>query len=131
MADDTTDAVKDRFAQRFDNEDQSENAESEQTDHSDTQVKNDTQAENEQRSKNAETANIKAEWTNHSVYLEDDLASQLSRSYKRLDLELDEQYDLSIKKTRHYYPLIVKLGLDRLGELESEDIKEELEHIDS
>lgn len=130
MSDDATDAVKDRFAQRFD----SVTDESEENDEIEKGAKNDTQSNGEQsseNSKNNKAVNVKSEWTNHSVYLADELASELSRSYKRLDLDLDEEYDLSIKKTRHYYPLIVKLGLERLEELESKEIKEELERIES
>lgn len=117
MANETSDSVKDRFAQRFENENSNQEQKS-KTDQTD------------QSSKKEKTANIKQAWANHSFYMPEQLASELSTSYKILDLELDQEQNLSIQKTRHYYPLIVKLGLDRLDELDSEEVKEELEQLE-
>lgn len=113
MADDGTgDAVKDRFASRFESE---ENR------------KNEQGPKNPKNEKASETVNVKREWSNHSFYLPDALADTLGRRYKYLDLELDEEFGVSIQKTRHYYPLIVELGLERLDELEPEEVKERVE----
>ncbi|MFC6825234.1 hypothetical protein [Halopelagius fulvigenes] len=124
MVNDTSDSVKDRFAERFEGE-------------KDEKEKNEENSAKEQTSKNSvkakkdKVSNIKEEWQNHSVYLDNELADRFGMGYKRLDLELGQDYGLSIKKTRHYYPLIVKLGLDKLEELESEEVKEELEELES
>lgn len=120
MSDETGDSVKDRFARRFDDE-ESDPVENERRKGKD---------DREKKAKNGKTVNIKSSWTNHSVYLDDELASSLGREYKRLDLDLDEEYGLSIQKTRHYYPLVVKLGLDRLDGLSSKEVKEELERLE-
>ncbi|SEP32367.1 hypothetical protein SAMN04487948_1524 [Halogranum amylolyticum] len=127
MANETGDSVKDRFAQRFgdENDEKAERVKNEQ------QEKKAEKAKNVKDSKNEKTVNIKSEWTNHSIYLNDELASSLSHNYKRLDLDLDQDYGLSIKKTRHYYPLIVKLGLERLEELESKEVKERIEELEA
>lgn len=125
MSDDTKDAVKDKFAQRFENEDKSsqtpEEAKTSKPDQISGAAKN---------AKTVEKVNIKEDWKNHSFYLPDELADDLTSHYKRLDWELDDELDQEFKKTRHYYPLIVALGLDQLEGLESEDIKERLEDIE-
>ncbi|SEP24488.1 hypothetical protein SAMN04487948_1261 [Halogranum amylolyticum] len=126
MANETGDSVKDRFAQRFDDEND-EKSENEQNENQEKKEKKERMVKS---SKNEKAVNIKSEWTNHSIYLNGDLASSLSHNYKRLDLDLDQDYGLSIKKTRHYYPLIVKLGLERLEELESKEIKERIEELE-
>ncbi|ESP89789.1 hypothetical protein [Candidatus Halobonum tyrrellensis] len=124
MANETGDSVKDRFAKRFEDETE-QSAERETTENRDQSSK----TENTSKTDRTEIS-PKNDWTNHSVYLSDDLASSLSRSYKRLDLDLDEEYGLSIKKTRHYYPLIVELGLEQLDDLDSKEVKDRLERLE-
>lgn len=126
MSDNPGDDVKSRFAERFEND---ETAENEQTEQTSKTVKNEQTEKNSASEQKQEKANIKQEWTNHSFYLPDELTDDLSRQYKYLDLELDEEFGLSIQKTRHYYPLIVTLGLQRLDELSSKEIKGELEEL--
>lgn len=126
MSNNTSDSVKDRFAERFEGEEdeQSENEQQEKT-----EQKKKTE-EQKKSSKKEKKVNTKKDWTNHSIYLNNVLAADLSRSYKRLDLDLDEEYGKSIKKTRHYYPLIIKLGLERLEELEVKEVKEKIESME-
>lgn len=119
MADDGTgDAVKDRFASRFESEGNQKNEQS----------PND--GKDSKNAKASETVNIKREWSNHSFYLPDALADTLGRRYKYLDLELDEEFGVPIQKTRHYYPLIVELGLERLDELEPKEVKDRVEELE-
>ena len=73
--------------------------------------------------------NVKKEWRALSVYLPDELESDLSRTYKRLDWELEADQGISIKKTRHYYPLVVELGLERLEEMESNEIEDRIDAL--
>ena len=126
-----SDDVKNRFAERFEND---EKAEKEQTEQRSKTVKEDDYDQTAKASAGEQTGkkvNIKQEWTNHSVYLPDELTDSLGRRYKYLDLDLDEEFDLSIQKTRHYYPLIVKLGLERLDELSSKEVKGKLAELES
>lgn len=124
MSNEPGDSVKDRFAKRFEDE-KDRNTDQERNE------KEDQNSKTEDSSKNSrERTSPKNDWTNHSVYLSDNLASSLSRSYKRLDLNLDEEYGLSIKKTRHYYPLIVKLGLEQLDGLDSKEVKDRLDELE-
>ena len=134
MPDKPSDDVKSRFAARFENDETGEPDENEQypkTAKISQDSKNQHTPNSSKDKKSSKTVNVKEAWTNHSVYLPDNLTDDLGRQYKYLDLELDEEFGISIQKTRHYYPLVVKLGLERLNELESKDIKEQLEKLAS
>lgn len=131
MAGNPSDDVKSRFAQRFENDESGKTGKNDQTAKTGKRAGAEKNDKNDQRSKNKKTINIKEAWTNHSVYLPNDLTSELGRQYKYLDLELDEEFGQSIQKTRHYYPLIVQLGLERLEGLESKEAKERLDELES
>ena len=157
MSDDTKDTVKDKFAQRFENEttdkqdapavineqatqpehahdaDRAKNAQDAKNMENDEASENDRIAENagsEEHAKASQPIRIKDAWPNHSVYLPEDTADVLSATYKKLDWQLDAEYGLDIKKTRHYYPLVVQLGLERFEELDQEEVKERIERIE-
>ncbi|RLM52950.1 hypothetical protein DVK07_21460, partial [Halorubrum sp. Atlit-26R] len=72
--------------------------------------------------------NIKKEWNVRSFYLDDDLDDEVTTTFKRLDLALSEsKSDVDLKKTRHFYPLLVELGLEQVDEMDVEDITQRLE----
>lgn len=138
MSDETADDVKDKMAKRFESEENAEKDEREKTEKSDETEKSSKLAKTSKTTKNNEPeengesgseVTIKDAWTNHSVYLDDELADTLSSQYKKLDWQLDDEYDLSIQKTRHYYPLVVALGLERVAELDSKEIKERIDDL--
>lgn len=54
--------------------------------------------------------NVKTEWRAHTVYLNNHLSHKLSKTYKKLRWLLAD-FDFEMEKTRHYYPLVVHLGL--------------------
>lgn len=116
------DEIDDRLSKRFgDDDDNTANKEQ-----SDMSSQSDNHSSTSQKSQNAQ--NIKKEWNVRSFYLDDDLERELTTAFKRLDLELAEtDTDINLKKTRHFYPLIVRLGLDKLEELEVTEVTEKLE----
>jgi hypothetical protein len=114
----TDDEIADRLSKRFDNE-------------TDDNTSKDSPV-NSQRDEKAQTSqkaqNIKKEWNVRSFYLDDDLDDQLTTAFKRLDLDLAESdRDLNLKKTRHFYPIIIELGLEQLDELDAADLIERLD----
>jgi len=122
------DELNDRMSWRFESGDGSED------DSKSGMSSNSSQTSKSNRSsKNAQKAqNIKEEWNVRSFYLDDDLDSELTTAFKRLDLDLSEaDSDIDLKKTRHFYPLIVELGLERLEEMERTEVTEQLESKDS
>lgn len=123
MTDGPNDDVKNRFASRFENEDEDEDGAS-QTEQTDQKSRSSRNAGKTQTVKN-----VKTEWNTSTFYLDDELSSRLNRLYKKLDWQLADEYDVSLSKTRHYYPLVVQLGLEELDSLDSSEVKERLEDL--
>lgn len=125
-----SDELDDRLSRRFGGE------EDEESDQSSQQSQNDTNSTQSQSDKNAQSSqkaqNVKKEWNVRSFYLDDTLDSDLTTAFKRLDLELSEaNAGVNLKKTRHFYPLLVELGLERLEEMDITEVTEQLESKDS
>lgn len=119
MADDDLD---DRLSRRFEG---GEGDESDDTgiDMSSTPSQSDKKSQTSQKAQN-----IKKEWNVRSIYLDDDLDSRVTTAFKRLDLDVSEsEADIDLKKTRHFYPMLVQLGLERLEEMEVTEVTERLE----
>jgi len=111
----TDDEIDDRLSKRFKSDD--------------SDATNDMKSQpdrNAGKSQNAQnTTNIKKEWNVRSFYPSDDLDDDVTTAFKRLDLDLDgTDADIDLKKTRHFDPLIIELGLERL---ESMEVTEHLE----
>ena len=117
--------IDDRLSKRFGDDDDDEANEATE----DTNSKIDSRSKTSQNAQNNKKAqNVKKEWNVRSFYLNDDLDSSLTTAFKRLDLDIDEtDSDINLQKTRHFYPLIVKLGLERLEELEVTEVTERIE----
>jgi len=124
MADDDLD---DRLSRRFENAPNDENEETSETSEPDMSS---STSQKEQKAQKAR--NVKKEWNVRSFYLSDDLDSRLSTAFKRLDLDLSEaDSEIDLKKTRHFYPLLVELGLERLEQMDVTEVTERLEGKDS
>ena len=129
MSDETGEDVKSRFARRFDDDGDESSEDEPAVDNGGARTdRNAMNAGTEQKSKRAK--NVKKEWNAKSVYLPNEIERFLSRTYKKLDWQLDEDEGISIKKTRHYYPLVIMLGLERLESMESTEIKDRLEELE-
>ena len=113
-----TDDLDDRLSERFESDD---------TD-AGTDSQNAQKSQKTQNKITPDSGNVKRDWNVRSVYLDDELDDQLTTAFKRLDLELSEAgSDLQLKKTRHFYPLVVALGLEQLERMESSEVTERLE----
>jgi len=109
--------VTDRVADRF------------ETDTGDSQSDKKTQkAKNAQHSEK-DLPNVKEAWSAKSVYLPDDIKQDLEKAYKQLDLELDDDLE-QFEKTRHFYPLLIMEGIERMESKESEELIERLGEVD-
>ena len=123
-----SDDIDDRLSKRFESSKTADEQQDDSTESSEFNQDSQTSqtANNSQKSKKAQ--NIKKEWNVRSIYLDDDLDRQLLTAFKRLDLELSEaQTDINLKKTRHFYPLLVELGLERLESMDITEVTEQLE----
>lgn len=123
------DEVADRLTRRFEDDEEDGGEDSESTEsvqaQQDKRSKNDKQAQNPMHVKN-----VKDEWPATSVYLPEFLNSSLSTTYKRADLDFEEEFGKSLQKTRYYYPLVVKLGLERIESMEAQDLQERIEGLE-
>ena len=121
--------LDDRLSRRFDDDSPEDNDNSESESDSDHASSKSQSSRNSQKSQKPQ--NVKKEWNVRSIYLDDTLESELTTMFKRLDLELSEaDTDVELQKTRHFYPLIIELGLERLEEMDVTEITDQLESTD-
>ena len=124
--------VRDRLSARFDDERTSDGQDSQHEGDSDTTAGDDEDSNTSMNEGNAWTSkNVKKDWNATTVYLPDELDQAMTTAYKRTDLELSAEFDHSIKKTRHYYPLLIALGMEQLESMESNEVMEALEGMSS
>ena len=124
--------VRDRLSSRFDDEESSSEQGSQTERDENTSGGNDEDPNTSMNERNAwASKNVKKDWNATTIYLPDDLNQAMTTAYKRTDLELSAEYDHSIKKTRHYYPLLIALGMEQLESMESNEVMEELEEMSS
>lgn len=120
---DGRDDVTDRVASRFGSDDDEEDN-TPKTSEDDMNVQNSSKASNSQS-----VMNVKNAWRAKTVYLPDSLHDDLGTAYKRLDLDLDDDFN-ELRKTRHFYPLLVAVGLEQMESMEREEVISVLEGID-
>ena len=129
-----SDDIDDRLSKRFESsktadEQQDDSTESSESNQNSQKSQTNNNSQKNKKSQKAQKAqNVKKEWNVRSIYLDDDLDRQLLTAFKRLDLELSEaETDINLKKTRHFYPLLVELGLERLESMDITEVTERLE----
>ena len=129
-----SDEIDDRLSKRFEgsktpDEQQDNSTESSEASQNSQKSQTNNNSQKNKKSQKAQKAqNVKKEWNVRSIYLDDDLDRQLLTAFKRLDLELSEaETDINLKKTRHFYPLLVELGLERLESMDITEVTERLE----
>lgn len=130
-----TDEIDDRLSRRFEETDATDETDHETVATETEESQSGSNGMNSQTDRNSQQSqkaqNIKKEWNVRSFYLDDDLDGTLSTAYKRLDLDISEaDAEISLKKTRHFYPLIVRLGLQRLERMSVTEVTEELERME-
>ncbi|MDL0140837.1 hypothetical protein PNP85_15170 [Halobacterium salinarum] len=141
------DDVADRLSRRFDNDEEADEASGEEEQAANAQqpphegnASNAGNEENEKSKMNAEAEvssgnamhvrNVKSEWTSKSFYLPEFLKDDLKTTYKETDLEFEMERGEELPKTRHYYPLVVALGIERIARMEPQEIKERIEGLE-
>lgn len=82
------------------------------------------------------SSSIKTEREEKMLYLLPEQKKELDHIYNRLKTKYEYEYDESFEKNRHFYPLVVKYGLDDLSgqggkdSLDAQDIKERLSEVE-
>ncbi|ADQ68971.1 hypothetical protein C499_06700 [Halogeometricum borinquense DSM 11551] len=60
------------------------------------------------------------------MYLPHSVRRDLDRAYSMLKAEYEYEYQEGFEKNRHFYPLVVSLGLEAIEELDPEDVRARL-----
>lgn len=129
--DDVKKSLSDRMGDRFDNpssteqDDQNETVDQDETTEPETSSKNAKNAENAMNVKN-----VKTDWNATSIYLPEFLDRRLTTTYKHADIGYEEEFGQSLQKTRYYYPLVVQLGMERIENMEAQELKECIERLE-
>lgn len=72
---------------------------------------------------------VKEEWTGMTIYLPKSLRDDLDLVFQKHSYECKRTADMELKKLRHYYPLLVALGVERLEKTSTEDIAPLLSYL--
>jgi len=90
----------------------------------------DTAASESEDTENAEDgSSVKEEQIGTYMYLPESQTKELRRHYNILKAEYEFKYDEEFEKNRHFYPLVIRYGLDSLEELDAAGIRNHLEEM--
>ena len=123
--------VRDRISARFDSEseDSTESGNESNSKNESSSMSSKNSGTSKSSMKRGKSKNVKKDWNATTIYRPDELNRDLSTVYKRTDLDLSETSDRSLKKTRHYYPLVIALGLERLESMDTNEVMEALDNL--
>jgi len=98
-------------------------------------AKSDTPAEqskpsNTDKTDNTEKTSVKDDRPAQMMYLPESLQKEMNRQFGLLETEFEYEFDEDFEKNRHYFPLLVKAGLDSLDGLDMQEVKEKIDEFD-
>jgi hypothetical protein len=73
--------------------------------------------------------NIKDEWNGRTIYIPDDILNEMEDTYLESQLKLRKAGQDEFKKNRHFYPLLVQVGLEALRESDADEIQTRLSNL--
>lgn len=71
------------------------------------------------------------QWVGTTIYLPESLRDELDLVFRKLNFERKAAADAELKKLKHYYPLVVQLGLERMETLDTEEVEPVLARLSS
>lgn len=78
---------------------------------------------------NKTKTNIKDEWNGRTIYIPDDVLDEMEDTYLESQLKLRKAGEDEFKKNRHFYPLLVRFGVEALSEADAEEIRTRLSEL--
>lgn len=72
---------------------------------------------------------VKDEQVGTYMYLPGEQKKELERTYNLLKAEYEFEFDEEFEKNRHFFPLVVRHGLDALADADAEDVPDLLEDV--
>lgn len=70
---------------------------------------------------------VKDEQVGRYLYLPERQNKRIDQVYNRLKADYEFEYDEELEKNRHYYPLLVKYGLEGLDGFDASDVRDALD----
>ncbi|ATW88157.1 hypothetical protein halTADL_1381 [Halohasta litchfieldiae] len=64
------------------------------------------------------------------MYLPESMQREMNRQFGMIETEYEYEFSENFEKNRHYFPLLIKAGLDSLDGLDIKDIKDKLDSFD-
>lgn len=113
--------VADRMSRRFESDERDDRSERSQSGQSD---------ERDDRSETSQNVqNVKKEWDGWYLYLPDELGELLDAEFDRLVYECGLELDWKPKKNRHYYPVVIDVGIRAVAEMDAKEFYEYAEKL--
>lgn len=75
--------------------------------------------------------NVKEEWNGLYLYLPDELKNEFQLTYKSSSLAYQREFGHELPKMRGYYPLIIKLGMEAIQEMDTDSLDGALHELQS
>lgn len=130
MTDDRSERLRKRRKRSINDVEQKRDGPAAQTDSAPSQASESSSSGADERDRSASGSGlIKEEQVGTYMYLPETQAKDLRRLYNVLKAEYEFKYDDEFEKNRHFYPLVVRYGLEELGDLDASEIRTRLEEI--
>ena len=72
---------------------------------------------------------VRREWPSRMFYLPGDVAGRLDSEYDRLVYECGQELGWTPKKSRHYYPVVAREGLNAVSDMGPEEFQSRVEEL--
>lgn len=69
--------------------------------------------------------NIRDVWNARTCYVSDDLAADIDKAWLEMQTALVDT-EHNVKKNRHFYPIVLKLGIESLRDTDDEELNDML-----
>lgn len=91
----------------------------------------DETAEPSEPSETAESdeTSVKDEQVGRYLYLPEEQNKRIDHVYNTLKADYEFEYDEDLEKNRHFYPLLVREGLERLDGFDASDVRAALDDL--
>jgi len=127
MSDDRSDRLRERRRRTSEKADPVKQGEA---DNADKSVKPDKQGSPDDEDKTVIPIKQRDDWGPVQIHLSQELKHQLNLQLDSTNVELRHADEETLEKLMHWYPIIVQKGLDVLGEMDAEEIREEVEQFE-
>lgn len=109
---------------------QTENSDSAEKTNKQSKPSNPDEIDKTDKSDKKEKTSVKEDRPAQMMYLPESTLREMNRQFGMLETDYEYEFDEPFEKNRHYFPLLVKAGLDSLDGLDVQEIKDKLDKFD-